>query len=132
MIWVRIFVRRKLQTLSYPTHKDLNQYLSRLLQNIRLKIHVFGDFPGNVTKIRKNTKSKQFCALKPRYARGHAKICFQSKCVRRFKSCNVRRTKLQIHIMHIRIYRVQIRMVQIAVQNHNFPQNVHVPDKLYP
>ena len=44
MIWVRILVRRKLQTLSYPTHKDSNQYLSRLLQNIRLKIHDFGNF----------------------------------------------------------------------------------------
>ena len=44
MIWVRILVRRKLQTLSYPTHKDSNQYLSRLLNNIRLKIHDFGNF----------------------------------------------------------------------------------------
>ena len=42
--WVRILARRKLQTLSHPTHKDSDQYLSRLLQNIRLKIHDFGNF----------------------------------------------------------------------------------------
>ena len=47
-------------------------------------------------------------ALKPRYIRGRAKICFQSKCVRRFRSCNVRRTRIQIPIMRIRLYRVQI------------------------
>ena len=50
----------------------------------------FWEFPGIVTKNIKNTKSKQFCALKPRYIRDQAKMFFQSKCVRRFRSCNVR------------------------------------------
>ena len=34
--------------------------------------------------------------------------------------------------MRIRLYRVQIRMVNIAVQNHDIPKIVHVRAKIYP
>ena len=57
MIWVQILVRCELQTLSYSTHKDLDQYLSRLLQNVWLKICDFRNLQKSSPKSEKSQVS---------------------------------------------------------------------------